>query len=284
MLNSDARSQNLVPPTHVAEVIGAAMGGQVAVVGHHDQAAKAVRVNGTQAHQLSVDGLQVQAGKLGFKLSESTRGLLVLLGLSRRANDTLDHSKSSQHQAPKAQQRFGAARNTSEGGTAKDEAHGTHERVHAVVKPFIHPVKDDGVSNVHRGFVSGARVLARRDADAAVAHSVGGGGGGGGLRNGGACVLPSRLVSMGGPFGVVDGVGALTVPKCDRPPYTWPTQAANDESYVLEPARLYDVRYTLRDGSTGQLSVISRSRAGAIGRVQRDHGPNLRLVSARALP
>lgn len=286
MLSSDARRQNLVPPAHGTDVIGTPVGGEVAVVSHHDKASQAIRVHSTQTHQFSVNGLQIQASKLSFKLSESTRGLLVLLGLSCRADDDSTVRHQSDHQ-PNTLNKGPVA---VEGASSEKQAQGDKTQIqggiHPAIQARIEAVKQGRLLDSFAG-----RALKKGAALSGVdmAHGFGlggglGGRGGGGLRNGGACAVSCESFSMGGPFGVVDGVGALTVPKCDRPPYTWPEQAANDDSYVLEPARLYEVRYTLRDGSTGQLSVISRSRAGALGRVQRDQGPNLRLVSARVLP
>lgn len=59
--------------------------------------------------------------------------------------------------------------------------------------------------------------------------------------------------------------------------------AANSESFIIGRAHLFEVSYALRNGARGTMNIISRSRAGAIGRVANTYGEQLRAASARVL-
>lgn len=59
--------------------------------------------------------------------------------------------------------------------------------------------------------------------------------------------------------------------------------AANSEFFALQPARLFQVTYVLRNGHKGTLNIISRTRAGAIGRVNSTYADQVRIASARVV-
>lgn len=58
-------------------------------------------------------------------------------------------------------------------------------------------------------------------------------------------------------------------------------RAANDAEFIRRPARLWNVTYHLRDGSTGVIPMVSQTKSGAICRgleILSDTAP--RLVDA----
>ena len=75
----------------------------------------------------------------------------------------------------------------------------------------------------------------------------------------------------------------LTLPNCGHLPQTLELTAANREHFALQPARLFQVSYILRNGDRGVMDIISRSRSGALGRVTATYAEQVRFASARVV-
>lgn len=214
-LHSGQEAQQAPHEGHFDGMAATPVGDQVAIERDRSKAAETIGELGLKDGQFTLYADQIEAGGLGQEIGVSLLSLPMGFTFASSPDEPLNDGCGSEHCAD-PQRCAGVARISGcDGGATASKPYEPEKPIEPVVQALVQSVENDAVLDVQDGFVSGALVELAGSSDA---HVLPFGMTGGGLRDGGICDRPSPF-SMGGPFAELNGVGAPTVAKCDRPPY-----------------------------------------------------------------